>query len=94
MTDYQDIEYEVADGRAHITMMRPESHNAISQTLLEELEDALWRADDNTAVHCVILRGAGRSFCAGYDLKRGQLITACFSLFLLGRRPTRMALPI
>jgi len=69
-TDYQDITYEVADGRARITLMRPESHNAISQLLLEELEDALWKADDNTEVHCVILRGAGRSFCAGYDLKR------------------------
>ena len=68
--DYQDIEYEVTEGRARITLMRPESHNAISQLMLEELEDALWRADDNTEVHCVILRGAGRSFCAGYDLKR------------------------
>src|SRR5210317_953441 len=70
MSDYQDIEYEIEDGRARITLARPESHNSISQLMLEELEDALWRADDNTEVHCVILRGAGRSFCAGYDLRR------------------------
>src|SRR3712207_6073148 len=36
--------------------------------MLRELHDALWEADDDTAVHCVVLRGAGRAFCAGYDL--------------------------
>ena len=36
--------------------------------LLEELEHALWEADDDMDVHCVILRGDGPSFCSGYDL--------------------------
>ena len=33
-----------------------------------ELNEALWEADNNKEVHCVILRGAGRAFSAGYDL--------------------------
>jgi len=66
--DYEDIHYEVEDGRARITLARPQAHNAISQLMLDELEDALWRADDDVRVHCVILRGEGQSFCSGYDL--------------------------
>ncbi len=66
--DYREIHYEVEAGRARITLARPKKHNAITPTLLEELEHALWAADDDLAVHCVILRGEGRSFCSGYDL--------------------------
>jgi enoyl-CoA hydratase len=63
-----DVHYEVEDGRARITLMRPATHNAITSTMLRELEAALWEADDDTSVHCAILRGAGPSFCSGYDL--------------------------
>jgi enoyl-CoA hydratase len=66
--DYKEIRYEVEDGRARITLARPKRHNAINQGLLEELEHAMWEADDNIEVHCVILRGEGPSFCSGYDL--------------------------
>ena len=67
-TSYQDIRYEVEDGRARITLARPKTHNAMTHRLLEELEHALWEADDDLSVHCVILRGDGHSFCSGYDL--------------------------
>lgn len=69
--DYASIQYEVERGRARITLNRPEKRNAISLGLLGELCDALWRADDDTRVHGIVLRGAGRSFCAGYDLAPG-----------------------
>ncbi len=65
---YEYITYEVADGRARITLNRPEKRNALANPLLAELEDALWNADDDKRVHSVILRGAGKDFCAGYDL--------------------------
>jgi enoyl-CoA hydratase len=65
---YQEIHYEVADGRARITLARPDKHNAMTPRLLEELEHAVWEADEDLAVHCVILRGQGASFCSGYDL--------------------------
>ncbi len=65
---FENITYEVENGRARITLNRPEKRNALSIELVEELRDALWEADDNKEVHCVIIKGAGPSFCAGYDL--------------------------
>jgi enoyl-CoA hydratase len=67
-TDYEQIRYEVEDGRARIALARPDKHNAITSRLLEELEHALCEVDDDSAGHSVILRGEGTSFCSGYDL--------------------------
>jgi len=68
MNDYRTILYEVERGRARITLNRPEKLNALSLELQQELHDALWEADNDTRVHAVIIRGAGRAFSAGYDL--------------------------
>jgi enoyl-CoA hydratase len=65
---FEYIRYEVENGRARITLNRPEKRNALSIEMVEELRDALWEADDDKSVHCVILKGEGPSFCAGYDL--------------------------
>ncbi len=70
---FDHITYTVADGRARITLNRPEKRNALSISLVEELRDALWEADDDKSVHCVIIKGAGSSFCAGYDLTPERL---------------------
>ncbi len=70
------ILYEVDQGRARITLNRPDKRNALSIELVESLRDALWEADDDKSVHCVILKGAGRSFCAGYDLTPSRSETA------------------
>ena len=66
--DYQQIAVEVVDGRCRITLDRASRRNALTDLLLEELEHALWDADDHKDVHCVVVRGAGQDFCAGYDL--------------------------
>lgn len=68
MEEFKNILYEVENGRARITLNRPEKLNALSHDLLYELQEALWEADDNRAVHCVIIKGQGRAFSAGYDL--------------------------
>lgn len=68
MTDYEFIHYEVGQGRAKITLNRPEKRNALSLQLLEELHHALWEADDHKAVHAVVIKGAGSCFSSGYDL--------------------------
>ena len=65
---YEHILYEVDRGRARITLNRPERRNALSAPLLTELVDALWEADDDREVHCIILRANGPAFSAGYDL--------------------------
>ena len=67
-TEYQNLNYDVRDGKAYVTLNRPEKLNALSQALQEEISQAMWEADNDTRVHCVILGGAGRAFCAGYDL--------------------------
>ncbi len=57
------------DGRiARITLNRPEVLNAIDDDLPRELAAAVERADADEAVHVIVLSGAGRAFCAGYDL--------------------------
>ncbi|MFL2647278.1 MAG: crotonase/enoyl-CoA hydratase family protein [Dehalococcoidia bacterium] len=68
MSEYETLIVEKERGRARITLNRPEKLNALSKTLQRELREALWDADADQSVHVVILRGAGRSFCAGYDL--------------------------
>lgn len=65
---YAAIRYEAKDGRARVTLALPDTHNAITDRMLIELEDAAWRADDDTSVHCLILRAEGPSFCSGYNL--------------------------
>ena len=70
---YEHILYEVERGRARITLNQPKRRNALSAGMLEELEHALWEADDDRAVHCVILRANGPAFCAGYDLAPARI---------------------
>ncbi len=62
--------YEKTGRVATVTLNKPESRNAIG-TLedCDELAEALWRANDDGDVNVVILTGAGKSFCAGGDLK-------------------------
>jgi len=68
MAGFESILYEKANGRARITLSRPHKLNAITLRMMEELNEALWEADNDRDVHCVILKGAGRAFSAGYDL--------------------------
>jgi len=59
------------DGRiARITLNRPEVLNAIDDDMPRELAAAVERADADETVHVIVLAGAGRAFCAGYDLTR------------------------
>jgi enoyl-CoA hydratase len=68
MPDFENIIYAVQNGRARITLNRPEKLNALSLELQAELAEALWEADNDRSVHCAIIKGAGRAFSAGYDL--------------------------
>jgi len=67
---FEEILYAVERGSARITLNRPEKRNALSLRTQSELAEALWEADNDKSVHCVILKGAGPAFCAGYDLSR------------------------
>lgn len=69
MSGFTSILYEKENGRVRLTLNRPEKLNAITMKMLEELNEALWEADNDRDVHCVIVKGAGRSFSSGYDLR-------------------------
>ncbi|MGD1922814.1 MAG: crotonase/enoyl-CoA hydratase family protein [Paracoccaceae bacterium] len=57
------------DGRiGRITLNRPDVMNAIDDKLPQALADAVRMANDDPPVHVIILSGAGKAFCAGYDL--------------------------
>ena len=65
---YQDLNFDVADKVATITLNRPKKLNALSQGLYRELQHALIRADIDSAIEVVVITGAGRAFCSGGDL--------------------------
>jgi enoyl-CoA hydratase len=65
---FQTILYEIEKSTATITLNRPEALNAISPLLETELHQALDTADADETVRAIILTGAGRAFCSGYDL--------------------------
>ncbi len=59
------------DGRiARIVLNRPERLNAIDDDLPPALAEAVARADADEEIHVMVLSGAGKAFCAGYDLTR------------------------
>ena len=58
-----------AGGVATLTLNRPDKLNALTSSMFVELRTHLDALADDSSVGCVILRGAGRSFCAGHDLE-------------------------
>ena len=66
---YTTLKY-AAEGRiARITLNRPQRLNAINHKMPGEIRRAVEQANADDAVHVIVLAGAGRAFCAGYDLK-------------------------
>ena len=68
MKSISPIIYEQSGPIAHITLNRPDALNAIDEALPSALEAAVIRANANESIRVIILSGAGRAFCAGYDL--------------------------
>lgn len=64
----EHIQYDVRDRVATITFNRPEKRNAISQVMLREYQQALLESDDRRDVSVIVVQGAGKDFCAGFDL--------------------------
>jgi enoyl-CoA hydratase len=101
--DASDEVREAADGRVlvaddvgpvrRLTLNRPRSLNALNEELLDALDAALESAADDDGVHVVVIRGAGRAFCAGYDLNEdaaGEPMDARTWLTVLKRDNDRM----
>ncbi|MCA1669022.1 MAG: enoyl-CoA hydratase/isomerase family protein [Thermomicrobia bacterium] len=65
---YETLLAETVDGVLTLTLNRPDVLNAVTDTMLRELQDALRGAERDAAVRCIVLTGAGRGFCAGQDI--------------------------
>jgi enoyl-CoA hydratase/carnithine racemase len=66
---YETIEVEARGAVEVLTLNRPEALNALSQALVGELDDYVDSLFGRPEVRVVVLRGAGRAFCAGLDIK-------------------------
>jgi enoyl-CoA hydratase len=69
MMNFGTVLYESKERVATITLNRPERFNAINETMPEDIAKAFGHANNDDSVHVVVLTGAGRGFCGGYDLK-------------------------
>ncbi len=65
---YETIQVKTKGSVDWLTLNRPERLNAINPVMCEELQDYFGRLPKAPKIRIVVLRGAGRAFCAGYDL--------------------------
>ncbi len=67
--DFENILYERRDSLAHLTINRPEKHNAISLATLDELQEAVRIVESDDSIKVLSITGAGgRAFASGSDL--------------------------
>ena len=87
--EYQHILVDIEDGVGIVTLNRPEKLNAMNRRLGAELQDAVKQLDDDDAVGCIVLTGAGRAFSAGGDIHEQLEDDAKFTDEELDRMRTR-----
>ena len=66
---FSTLKYAVRGRVCRITLNRPRLLNAINRDMPGEIRRAVEAANADPRVHVIVLAGAGRAFCAGYDLK-------------------------
>ena len=71
---YEDLRYGADRGIATITLARPAKLNALRVQTYDELLRALREAGADETVGVVVVRGAGRAFCAGGDIEMAQSV--------------------
>lgn len=63
------VDFAVEDGIAFLTINRPEALNALNEVTIDQLTAAFDRAEADPAVRAIVLRGAGKAFVAGADIR-------------------------
>jgi enoyl-CoA hydratase len=71
VSDFETILYTTDGPVATITLNRPSNLNTIVPPMPDEVQAAVGLAVDDASVKVIVVRGAGRSFCAGYDFGEG-----------------------
>jgi enoyl-CoA hydratase/carnithine racemase len=70
--EVEPIQYEVEGHVARIWLNRPHKRNSVSQQLLQELDEARQRAEEDPEVRVMVIRGREGTFCSGFDLDELQ----------------------
>lgn len=66
--NYKTIELEINKEIATLWLNRPAVHNAFDNIMLDEITDVIEKANGNDEILAIVIRGRGKSFCAGVDL--------------------------
>jgi len=66
--DFKNIEFDIKDGVATLTLNRPKSLNSFTVDMHAEVRVAMQQVTDDADIRCLVITGAGRGFCAGQDL--------------------------
>jgi enoyl-CoA hydratase len=69
---YETLAIEREEHLTWLTLNRPDALNALSRTMVDELRDFFWKLGDDGQTRVLVVRGAGRAFCAGLDLKEAS----------------------
>lgn len=103
MEKYKTIEFEIRGNIAFIYLNRPDVHNAFNEEMISELTDCFKKIDEDTSIRAVVMRGKGKSFCAGADLNwmrgvikytyeenlaEGMRLARCFHKIYTCKKPT------
>lgn len=80
MNQYDTLDLRRDGGLLWLILNRPQALNALSSQLVDELHDVLNMLHDDQSIRVVILRGEGRAFCAGLDLKEANVASAQVSV--------------
>lgn len=75
-----------ADGVVQVTLNRPDRFNAMTVAMFDELESLARAVGDERDVRVMILTGAGKAFCAGYDLDEAEELPSLGALGMLDRQ--------
>jgi enoyl-CoA hydratase/3-hydroxyacyl-CoA dehydrogenase len=67
--DFNYVDLEINDGIATVTINRPEAMNALNETVVNQLGEALDQANSDDSVRTIVVDGAGKAFVAGADVK-------------------------
>ncbi len=68
MDNFQDLSITIEGSVATVTLERPETRNALSPRLIDELSRSFAMLDDDRDIRVAVLRGSGPAFSGGYDL--------------------------
>jgi 2-(1,2-epoxy-1,2-dihydrophenyl)acetyl-CoA isomerase len=66
---YEMLTLDIQDHVATLTLNRPDAYNAVNAPLARDLMEATTQVDEDPAVRCLVITGAGKAFCAGGDVK-------------------------